>query len=300
MLRAFERYFWNKKLKRELRDHQVRSTKPTLGLISTVAEYVPSVDTAHYSVRRYDAVLNRWVYATWNWGLARGVFACNVVKASDGIIPDPFYDEHVATMQAAGAFYGSYHFFRDNANAITQEGVFSSKCNASGGYGFVVAIDCETITGSNQAYISSLGSFANELKKHYFGPVIIYSRSSFWEPIWVGAGSPAWTTTLPQWQALYPTSLQTDTARRSILYDGFVPSFPTYKMRGLGQRWGWQWTSHITNTLIPGHNLVKAEEDGNLWLRSTIPAPAPPPPPPLTLESLDVRITRLERALLTT
>jgi hypothetical protein len=274
--RWYDRYRWNAKLRRELRDHQRGITKISQGLISPTADWVPSVDTAHYSVRRYDSALSRWVYAPWDWAKAREVFACNMVKMSDGLSRDPFGDEHAATMDAANAPHGTYHFYRDNVNAITQAQVFRDKCAESGGYRAMVMIDCETITVSNSAYMSGLGSFYNELRKTFSGLVAVYSRSSFWDPIWIGAGSPTWTAELSQWQAVYPTALQTDDAKRSILYDGFIPTLPTYRMKGLGARIGWQWTATIPNSMIPGHNMVKAVEDGDLWRRTTIPVPAPP------------------------
>lgn len=279
--RVIHKFFWNLKLKRELREFQARGqgeAAPTL--ISPTAVWVPSTDTAHYSVRRYDAVTSRWVYAPWDWLRASEVFACNFIKMSDGLGKDPFGDEHAADMRAAGKPNGTYHFFRPERNAIQQEQVFSEACAAAGGYGFSVAIDCETrpSTVTPQTYMSGLGSFINELSKHYSGQLRIYSRASFWDSLWLNAGSPAFTRAIPQWQAVYPTALQTDEAIHAILYEGWVPSFPAYEMKGLGPREGWQLTPSIKNLMIPGHNMVKAVEDGNLWLRVTIPTSSTPPP----------------------
>lgn len=289
----YDRLVYDRQIKRELREFlRGESDELTARLISPTAEYVPSTDTAHYSVRRWDAALNRWVYAPWDWGRAKEVFACNVMKVSQGFAPDPFYDEHSATMRSAAVPYGSYCFFDSQKNAITQAQTFCNKAEASGGYGFVVAIDCEPISGVTTApprdYIDALGSLIYEIdrRKPENVEIIIYSRASFWDQIWVAAGSPAWTTALPQWQAQYPTALQTEAAQRAILYDGWVPTFPANLMRGLGPRWGWQWSGSLRSSLIPGHPGYKLAEDGDLWKRSTI--PSFPTTPPLTdKEKLD-------------
>jgi len=244
-----------------------------------------------------------YAYHPIDWGQAKAQWAGGIVKASQGVGVDPLYAAQVISMKAAGSPYGSYHYFMTSANAIAAASAFCNHVEAFGGYGTMGAwLDAESnptpISGA--AYLASCGSWLNEVHKRMqaagsTAPLGIYTRKSFFDPLWIAAGSPSWTRTIPAWLAQYSYDASTYFAERyaAVMAGTLVPPKPA--SAALPLLYGHQWTAKGKPRDVPGYPPYKLSVDFNLWYVVDL---APVPPPVLTLEqrvaALEVRVAVLE------
>lgn len=240
---------------------------------------------------RYDANAGNGVYVPIDWSRAKEKWLGAIVKASEGNFVDPAYDEQIGAIKLADALWGSYSYFRTWYNPSNAADLFADQVERYGGYGELgVWLDVES-NPSNDAPITYLNKVRTwlerlELRIQLAGvsvPIGIYSRNSFFDPLWVSAGRPIWPRKYLYYQALYPYSSITFPAMyEQIVHENYLPDAPPASM-ALGLCVLHQWTDKGKPRDVPGYPPYKLAVDFNLpykrfWeLSNTEPFPSPAP-----------------------
>jgi hypothetical protein len=127
-------------------------------------------------------------------------------------------------------------------------------------------------------YMAAVGSWLFEMDKRMkaFGsdaPLGIYTRVSFWDPLYVDAGSPTWAAKYPVWVAIYPYGVKDDSppdviaeaaaTYRAILDGHLIPDKPAMP-RGFKTLLAWQWAEKGRPADIEGYPPFKKSVDFNL------------------------------------
>lgn len=237
-----------------------------------------------------------YAYHPIDWGQAKAEWAGGIVKASQGMTVDPLYVKQVEAMRVAGAPDGAYHFYQTSVNAISAAQAFCNLLETSGGYGDLgVWLDVESnpTNLSGSTFLAGVGSWLNEAAKRMMSygspaPLGIYTRASFIDPLWVAAGQPTWTATIPAWLAMYSYDRAADFEQRYQAVMSGAVSPPVPASQALRKLYCHQWTARGKPGDVPGYPPYKLSVDFNLW---SAPWPVVTPELPLTVEE---RLARLE------
>jgi hypothetical protein len=293
-----------------------------------------------------------------DWSLAKAKWPAVIIKQGQGLIIDPLF---AAQFRAAEGHVlrGLYHYFDAKTNAITSAQKAADAMEQAGGYGELgVFLDIEKNQLAEESddekkagkkggksaskekppklhgaeFMAAAASWLHEMEKRMkaFGsdaPLGIYTRVSFWDPLYVDAGSPAWAAKYPVWVAIYPyrstivykkapkdkaeaeerkkaiaeVEAEYQVTYRAILDGKLVPNKPAMP-KGFETLLAWQWAEKGRPADIDGYPPYKKSLDFNLLYyvpaagtESTPKAtPKAPPEAPLSNEAA-IRLDELAR-----
>lgn len=259
-------------------------------------------------------------YHTIDWSLAKAKWPAVIIKQGQALDIDPLF---TAQFRAAEGHIlrGIYHYFDPKSNAIASAQKAATAMEQAGGYGELgVFLDIESNPLEEESddkkkaskkggksddkkrppklhgaeYMAAAASWLHEMEMRMkaFGsdaPLGIYTRVSFWDPLFADAGSPTWPAKYPVWVAIYPyastityKAAPKDKAEaeerakaiaaveaayeliyRGILEGKLVPPKPAMP-KGFNTLLAWQWAEKGRPADIEGYPPYKKSVDFNL------------------------------------
>jgi len=248
------------------------------------------LDVSFYDGRHeYPLGSGKWAYMPIDWNQALSKWPAAIIRQGQGLSKDPLYQLQIQAARGRVVF-GTYHVFNPQVNAIKAALSCVDDISSSGGFGQLgVWLDCETIPGvtipEGHIYFSALASWMNEMKTRMIAAGVgdrrlgIYTRKSFWDPLYAQAGYPMYTQSYPAWVAQYryenlsPTEYSI--AYHRIVTDKVYPLTPSLP-NGLKTLVAFQWTARGFPGDVPGYPPYKKSVDFNL-LYDNITSPMTPP-----------------------
>lgn len=233
-----------------------------------------------------------------DWSQAKAKWPAVIMKEGEGLGVDPLFQDQFRAAEGH-VWRGIYHYFAADVNAIKAAHTAADAIERAGGYGELgVFLDLESNPlaenlgdkGANKKrglkitnlhgseYLAAVASWLFEMDKRMkaFGsdaPLGIYTRVSFWDPLYADAGNPAWPAKYPVWVAIYPYSPKADAkpdaiaeaaAKYRAIVDGTeIPGKPAMP-KGFKTLLAWQWTEKGRPADIEGYPPFKKSVDFNL------------------------------------
>jgi GH25 family lysozyme M1 (1,4-beta-N-acetylmuramidase) len=279
---------------------------------------VHMLDTSHYDGQHEVQGKLRWDPI--DWAKAKSKWGAVIIKQGQGLDVDSLFEAQFKAAEGH-VWRGLYHYFDAKTNAIASAHSAADAAEKAGGYGELgVFLDIEAnplaeyFADEKKAgkghgksvekkkppklhgaeYVAAVASWLFEMDKRMkaFGsdaPLGIYTRVSFWDPLYEDAGSPAWAAKYPVWVAIYPyphtityktapkdkaeaeerrkaiaeVEAQYAATSRAILDGKLVPNKPAMP-RGFKTLLAWQWAEKGRPADIEGYPPYKKSVDFNL------------------------------------
>ena len=259
------------------------------------------LDTSYYDGRH--EVSGQWLYEPIDWSQAKTRWKAVIIKQGQGLNIDPLFSLQFRAAEGH-ALRGIYHYFSSGHNAIASAHSAADAAESAGGYGELgVFLDLEKNPSNldGATYLRNVASWLFEMEKRMgnFGseaPLCIYTRASFWNPLFAQAGNPKWPAKYPVWAAGYPYDKRDDFEEKyqAVLSGQPVTDRPTMP-KGFKTLLAWQWTEKGKPSDIPGYPPFKKSVDMNLLFFGLVTGPPEAPVPVPSLGEAAIRLDELLR-----
>jgi GH25 family lysozyme M1 (1,4-beta-N-acetylmuramidase) len=269
--------------------------------LKTLPAPLPMLDTSYYDGRHQ--VSGEWQYVPIDWSEAKSKWQAVIIKEGQGLNVDPLFEAQFRAAEGQ-VLRGLYHFFDPDVNAIKSAHSCADAAEHAGGYGELgVFLDIEINPSKldGETYLRNVGSWLYEMGNSLakFGadvPLCIYTRASFWDPLFFQAKSPRWVAKYPVWVAIYPYDKLPDFANwyATLLSGNHLPDRPGLP-RGFTTLYAWQWTARGKPPDIPGYPPYKKSVDLNLLYCQPTAEPQEPGGGELPASEAAIRLDELAR-----